>query len=77
MPHYLRHDDIHLERGRKIGKLCRKKESDLKSFNNLKRAEEMGNPAEKKETHKMCGNSQKKYFKWDNIIQNNVEKDAK
>ena len=48
MPHYLRHDDIHLERGRKIGKLCRKKESDLKSFNNLKRAEEMGNPAEKK-----------------------------
>ena len=39
MPYYLRHDDIHLETGRK-------NESDLKSFNNLKRAEKMGNPIE-------------------------------
>ena len=61
MQYYLRHDDIHLETGREIGEPCRKKESDLKSFNNLKRAEEMGNPAEKKETHKMCGNGQKIY----------------
>ena len=51
----------HLETGRKVGKPCSKKESDLKLFNNLKRAEEMGNPAEKKETHKMCGNGQKIY----------------
>ena len=61
MQYYLRHVDIHLETGRKIGEPCRKKESDLKSFNNLKRAEEMGNPTEKKETHKMCGNGQKIY----------------
>ena len=61
MQYYLCHDDIHLKTGRKIGEPCRKKESDLKSFNNLKRAEEMGNPTEKKETHKMCGNGQKIY----------------
>ena len=63
MPYYLRHDYINLETGRKIGEPCRKKETDLKSFNTLKRAEEMGNPAEKKETHKMCGNGQKIYIK--------------
>ena len=53
-------DDIQLEMGRKIWESCRKKESDIKSFKNLKRAEEMGNRAEKK-THKMCGNGQKIY----------------
>ena len=47
MQYYLRHDDIHLETGRKIREPCRKKESDLKLFNNLKKAEEMRNPAEK------------------------------
>ena len=61
MPYYLCHDDKHLVTRRKNGEPCRKKKSDLKSFNNLKRAEEMGNPAEKKETHKMCGNGQKIY----------------
>ena len=61
MPYHLRHDDIHLETGRQIGEPCRKKESDLKSFNNLKRAEEMGNSAERNKTHKMCGNDQKIY----------------
>ena len=57
MQYYLRH----LKTGRKIGEPCRKNESDLKSFNTLKRAEEMGNPTEKNETHKMCGNGQKIY----------------
>ena len=64
MQYYLRHDDIHLETDRKIGEPCRKKESDLKSFNNLKRGEDMENPAEKKETHKICGNGQKIYVEF-------------
>ena len=62
MQYYLRHDDIHLETGREIGEPCRKKESDLKSFNNLKRAEEMGNPAEKKKRIK-CVETSRKYIK--------------
>ena len=45
---YLRHNDKHLETGRKIGEPGRKKEADLISFNNLIREEEMGNPGEKK-----------------------------
>ena len=49
--------------GRKIGESCRKKKADLKSFNNLKRAEEMENPAEK-ETQKICGNDQKIYVEF-------------
>ena len=48
MTYYLRHDDIHLETGRRIREPGRKKESDLKSFNNLIRAEVMGNQVEKK-----------------------------
>ena len=47
MPYYLRHDD-HLEQDRKIGEQGRKNESDLKPFNKLIRAEEIGNPADKK-----------------------------
>ena len=54
MPYYLRHDYIQLETGRKIGEPGRIKESDLKAFNNLIRAEEMGNPAEKKKRIKYC-----------------------
>ena len=65
MPYYLRHDNIHLETGRKIGEPSRKKQSDLKSLNNLLRAEEMGNLTEKKEKHKICGNGQKIYVEFE------------
>ena len=60
MPYYLFQDYIHLETSRKIGELGRKKETDLKSFNNLKRAEQMGNLSEKKRNwHKICETGQK------------------
>ena len=58
MQYYLRH----LKTGRKIGEPCRKNESDLKSFNTLKRAEEMGNPTEKKKRIK-CVETARKYIK--------------
>ena len=63
MRYYLRHDYIHLETGRKNGEPCRKKESDLKSFNNLIRAEEMGNPAEKKKRIKYVETARKYMLK--------------
>ena len=62
MPYYLRQDDMYLETVRKIGEPGRKKETDLKSFNYLIRAELVGNLTEKKRKwDKRCENCQKIY----------------